>query len=191
MGKAIKTLLIILACFSFTSISGQQFSGFRWAKRASEYEAQRFLMHDVYEVSSAEITELDIKQCGEYLNENEGFIFVLTAFRWKEQTGVVMTSLVMKNWGTNGEGFEFVNVMLTEKEYNNLNRTFAELAATKTRDNGHQILRFDNGFIAEYVNDINGKDVRLWIGENRHSFTIEGWNGFYKRFALFKRNIDN
>jgi hypothetical protein len=74
------TVLAFLCTDVVCDINAQRFAGFKAAKRAAEYEAQRFLMNEVFEVSDIEITNLHLNQCAEFIDDDESFIFVKLGF---------------------------------------------------------------------------------------------------------------
>jgi hypothetical protein len=78
---------------------------------------------------------------------------------------------------------------LSEKEYNSLNQTFAELTSEGQVSNGHKLMRFGTRLVAEFNKDRLGEDIVLWVDDNRHSFSIDNWNSFYKAFAQFKSSV--
>lgn len=182
-------LFIAIIFLSTGDVTAQRFTGFQAAKRASEYEAQRFLMQDVFDVSDVNNTELQLEQCAEFKDDDHSFIFVMTAYQWNGEIGVVITSLVVKGNWDKSDVWQFKNVKLTESEYNSLNIIFAELTSLGQKTDGHQLRRLKQGLVAEFSKDWLGEDIILWVDDNRHAFSVDNWNAFYKRFAQFKQKV--
>ena len=188
----------IVAVFAFLSVTifidanAQRFTGFKAAQRAAEYEAQRYLMREVFELTEQSDIELNLGECADFVDDDNSFIFRMTAFRWNEELGVVITSMVVKNDWNDSDLWLFKNVSLSESEYNRLNRFTAELTQKVDRLNSHQIRKFNERIIVESNKDDFGEaEIVLWIDDNRHAFPIENWNAIYKRFAIFSKGLDN
>jgi hypothetical protein len=179
-----KTLISIVG---FLFIFGQSFSQtFNSYERRSEFEAQRFLMNEIYEISS---THVDILRIDFTYSEvdPEGFIIRLTSYEFNGEFGVVITTMNSYD-NLSDHIYNFKNINLTKKEFEDLNRKFTLLEMNNADENTNLIQRFDERFIFEVTRQPTQGAVfyNLWIGnENRHNFKKEDWVKTYRKFQKF------
>jgi len=83
--------VFILSLFSIASYP-QVFKGLTSFKDAIEWEGQRFLMDEIYNISSESIDTLRIEKILRDVDSNDGFMIVVTSYTFNQKTGVVLTS---------------------------------------------------------------------------------------------------
>jgi hypothetical protein len=170
--------IVFLAIFSIFFAQGetpaQVFSGFSAYRKLIEYEGQRYLMDDVYQIQSENYDHLKIKKLDEEIDLNEGFMFVLTSYVFNDKSGVVITSLNGVNFGLSK--YNFVDVHLTSEEFENLNKVFQELGVPKLEREEHNLRRFNDRLIVDVKNEGGTIFYNLWVDtNNKHSFVIGDW----------------
>ena len=55
-----------------------------------EFEGQRYLMNDIYKITSTDYDKLRIDKTIVDIDEQEGFMFVLTSYQFNEKSGIVI-----------------------------------------------------------------------------------------------------
>jgi hypothetical protein len=179
-----KKLIPIIALFFFCSQSfSQNFSSYA---KTSEFEAQRFLMDEVYEISSTQIDTLRIDFTHKEIDP-EGFIFRLTSYEFNGNLGLVITT--MNTYDVLADNiYKFKNIHLTREEFEQLNRKFISLEVNHTDKKTNLLQRFNERFIFEVAGNPSSGTIsyNLWIeNKNRHNFRKEDWATIYKRFQDF------
>ncbi len=150
----------------------------------SEFEAQRFLMDEVYEISSTQIDKLRIDFTYKEI-DSEGFIFRLTSYEFNGNVGVVITSL--NSFDVIGDLYKFRNIHLTKEEFENLNQKFVFLEIEQAGKYTNILQRFNERFIFE-ISRTTAHQIyyNLWVdNKSRHSLTKTEWNTAFKRFQKF------
>jgi hypothetical protein len=180
--KAIlSTGILLLVGFQFQA---QTFTGFSAFKTMMEYEGQRFLMEEVYKVKSEDYDRLKIDKTIQETDSDQGFLFVMTSYKFNEKTGVVFTSFNAAN--ITNTAYKFVNVHLTKSEYEALYSTFRELAKEKPDLDEHILRTFSPRLIADVNNIAGNTNYSLWVDfNNRHTFSVDKWDRAYSRFLKF------
>lgn len=179
-----KTLISIIGFLFFFSQSFSQ--SFNMYEKKSEFQAQRFLMNEVYEISSTQIDKLRVDFTYKEVDP-EGFILRLTSYEFNGKFGVVITT--MNTYDNLSENiYEFMNIHLSQEEFEDLNRklTFLEISHSDKETNILQ--RFDERLIFEVAGNPSSGSVsyNLWIqNENRHTFRKADWATIYNRFQEF------
>jgi len=178
-----KTLILIVGLLFFF---GQSFSqSHNTYERSSEFEAQRFLMNEIYEISSTQIDQFRIDFTFKEIDP-EGFILRLTSYEFNGEFGVIITAL--NTYDVVGDLYKFKNIHLSKKEYEDLNMKFTFLEMNLEDKKTNLLQRFDDSFIFEVTsNPSNGSiSYNLWIeNENRHNIEKGDWVSTYKRFPEF------
>jgi hypothetical protein len=167
-------------------ISGQGLAqSFTTYEKMSEFEAQRYLMTEIYDVSSEQIDELRIDFTYKEVDP-EGFIFRLTSYEFNGKQGVVITSL--NTHDVIGDLYEFQNIHLTRKEFEDLNQKFSLMEMNIAKKNTNYILRFNEQLIFEVSRSGEASPIsyNLWVeGKVRHSLYKDRWNTAFNRFQKF------
>lgn len=180
MKKLIPIIALLLFC-------GQSYSqGFSTYSKLSEFEAQRFLMNEVYEISTTQIDRLRIDFTYKEIDP-EGFIFRLTSYEFNGKIGVVITTMnTYDNLSDNI--YQFRNIHLSKEQFEELNKKFNFLNANIVDKNIRLIQRINDRFIIEITRTPSGISYYyiLWIDDkNRHTFKKEDWADIFMKFQKF------
>ena len=167
---------------TFTGTGGSGFGAF---KQLIEFESQRFLMTEVYQVSASQFDQLVVEKTIQEIDETEGFMFVMTCYRFNGNTGVVLTAFNSRNLVNTAYGFR--NVHLTSEQFQSLNALVAQgMTLQQAKEKIHHLKKFDDRLTVDLnVIDV-GVYVTLWVdGISRHTFSDEKWARANKRFVQF------
>lgn len=180
MGK-IKVLILVF--FIGNSLNAQVFKGFNSFKKIIEYEGQRYLMEDIFQITSVNFDKLKIDKTIEEIDDDEGFMLVVTSYVFNDKRGVVITSFNSTSFSNNQ--YQFVNVHLTDEEFEKLNITFKDLLKIKPKINEHKLRKFNTRLIVDVSTQFEGY-YTLWVDyHNRHTFKTLKWEKMYKRYKKF------
>lgn len=178
------TLTVFVMMFTATSIQAQVFTGFSAFKTLIEYEGQRYLMEDVYQIQSENFDKLKIDKTIQEIDSDEGFMFVLTSYTFNGVSGVVITSFNSTSFSNSQH--QFVNVHLTNTQYEALFNTFKELEKNSPQSDEHILRKFNDRLIADVNNEGEFINFTLWVDYyTRHTFTTEKWERAFKRYKKF------
>lgn len=182
---ALATVIVALAAMIPQGLFGQSFKGYSAFKKLIEFESQRFLMEEKLQISSSNFEELRIDKRIEEIDDMEGFMFVLTCYRFKETCGVVLTAFNSQNLSSTTYGFR--NVHLAREEFIRLHDIIVGGLGINHDKGGMQyVRRFNDRIIVDIYSNATGTFVTLWIdGLSRHTFTEEKWGRAHKRFQSF------
>lgn len=171
-------------------VSAQQFSGFRPFKKLVEFESQRFLLSEVYEVPSESWSELKVEKIIEDYDMDYGFMFVLAFYTFQDKSGVVISSFRETVLAPNMNSIsKLVNVHLSEEEVVKMSSMLgdAQNALNKIEPNEKTVVRrFNDRLILEMENTLDDFDptVIIWIdNSHRHSFSFSKWNRALRKYA--------
>lgn len=170
------------AAQTFTGAGGSGFGAF---KQLIEFESQRFLMTEVYHVSDSRFDQLVVEKTIQEIDETEGFMFVMTCYRFNGNTGVVLTAFNSKNLSNTAYGFR--NVHLTSDAFQRLSALVAEgLKFDQSKKKVHHLKKYDERLTVDLSIIDVGVYVTLWVdGISRHTFSDEKWERANKRFMAF------
>lgn len=176
--------------FSLFVISGQLF-GQSWSqldlKGMLEYEGQRYLMEEVYDISTEEFEWLRIeKLVVETDNFSGGFLFAITAYKYKGNKGVVLTSFTPQSSNTS----IFFNIHLTQEEFNSILDDFESGSKLKGYEIDHFVKRINEQIVIEIGMGIESEPIYIfWInGIGRHKFGKIGFARMKKKYHDFMAN---
>jgi len=177
--------LITLICFviliSEAKIDAQVFSGFSAFKDLIEYEGQRYLMENVYQINSEGFDKLKIDKTIKEVDSNEGFMFVLTSYTFNGKSGVVITSFNSTSFSNTQH--QFVNVHLTNTQYEGLYNTFENLEKNNPANDEHILKKYNDRLIVDVNNEAGIIYFTLWVDNySRHTFTTTKWDRAFKRY---------
>ena len=177
-------ILFSISVLISTTVKAQVFKGFSAFKELIEYQGQLYLMDEIYDITSNGFDKLKIDKTIKEVDSDEGFMFVLTSYKFNNNSGVVITSFNSTNF-TNSK-HQFVNVHLTNSEYDKLYNTFIELENNKPGYNEHILVKFNNRLIIDINNSEGGVYFTLWVDNySRHTFTSSKWERAHKRYKKF------
>ncbi len=182
---SLAVLALIPSASSAQTFTGFGGSGFGAFKQLIEFESQRFLMSEVFQISSGQFDQLIIEKTIQEIDETEGFMFVMTCYRFNGKNGVVLTAFNSKNLSNTTYGFR--NVHLTQEEFVALSTVIdGGLELKQAKDKIHHLKKFSDRLTVDLnVIDV-GVYVTLWVdGISRHTFTDEKWERAKKRFQSF------
>ena len=177
-------IVLILSGISH-NLNAQVFSGLGSFKNIIEYEGQRYLMEEVYKITSTDFDRLTISKTITETDYTEGFMFVLTSYIYNGKSGVVLTSFNSMNFQNSKLGF--VNIHLSNEEYIDLYNSFNTLSENKLNIDDHLLRRFNDRLIIDANNDNGILYYTLWVDSNRHTFLTTKWN---KAFNLYNKYIE-
>ncbi len=164
-------------------LSAQVFSGWKSFETLIEYEGQRFLMDNVYEVSSTNADTLIVEKLIKEVDSDEGFMFVLMAYKYNDNYGVVITTFSAQNFEKSIHKYR--NVHLSYLQLSELNSKFEELAKQISQTHV-QLYRFNESMILETGDEGFGPYYRLWThSESRHTFSDNKWQKAMGQFEKF------
>lgn len=174
---------IFLVILSYNFAQAQVFEGFRAFKTLIEYEGQRYLMEDIYKITPTDFDLMTVEKTIKEVDNDEGFMFVLTSYTLNGNSGVVFTSFNATNFSKTNH--LFTNVHLTHEEYQSLYNIFISLAGNPPKKNEHKLRRFNERLIADVHKD-EFVYYTLWVDtQNRHTFTPSKWDKAYSRYLKF------
>jgi hypothetical protein len=177
-------LIFIVVLYSVNSINAQVFTGFSAFKELIEYEGQRYLMESIYQIKSEDYDKLKIDKTIKEVDSDEGFMFVLTSYTFNGESGVVITSFNSTNFANTKH--QFVNVHLTNDQYQDLYNTFHELANKKPKPYEHILRKYNDRLIVDVNRGADYSFFTLWVDyHSRHTFTTTKWDRAYKRHNKF------
>lgn len=175
------TLFIIFS----SSLNAQVFKGFKAFKYLIEFEGQRYLINDIYEITSADIDKLKIEKTIKEVDNEEGFMFVLTSYIFNGKSGIVISSFNSTNFSNTK--YHFVNIHLTHEEFMELNNIFEDLKTNKPEDNEHYLKKFNDRIIVDVHDRLGTLYFTLWVDRNRHTFFTDKWGKTIKKYKKFIR----
>lgn len=176
------TITLILSIAN--TLNAQVFKGFSAFKELIEYEGQRYLMEEIYDIKSEDFDKLKIDKIIKEIDNDEGFMFVLCSYKFNDKTGTVITSLNSKSFFN--DRFEFTNVHLTHKEYLNLYKTFKKLEENDINNEEHILRKFNDRLIVDVNTSEGSVYFTLWVDvQNRHTFSRDKWDRALKRYNKF------
>ena len=179
-----KIILVLSATILVSFSHAQVFAGFGAFEKLIEFEGQRYLMEEIYEIKSTDYDKLKLEKTIQEIDRDEGFMFVLTSYVFNQKSGVVITSFNSTNFGNTS--YQFVNVHLTYNEYVLLHNAFLELEKNKLNSNEHVLRSFNDELIIDVHNEYNYILFSLWVNNNnRHTLTKSKWEKAFKRFNNF------
>ena len=178
-------LTSVLLIVANNSVKAQVFTGFTAFKELIEYEGQRYLMEDIYQITSDSFDKLKIDKTIKEVDNDEGFMFVLTSYVFNEKKGVVITSFNSTSFSNNRH--QFVNVNLTNQQYEELYNLFKELGKNGLAYNEHILKKFNDRLIVDVSKDGGGIiSYILWVDNySRHTFSTTKWDRAHKRHLKF------
>lgn len=179
---------IILICVSIiiaqTNLKAQVFTGFKAFSQLIEYEGQRYLMENIYQITTNDFDKLKIDKTIKEVDTDEGFMFVLTSYIFNGNSGIVITSFNSTNFSNTQH--LFTNVHLTDKQYRELYNTFIILAKNTPTFYEHFLKKYSERLIADVNYTDGGIYYTLWVDyHNRHTFTKAKWDRAFKRYEKF------
>ena len=173
-------MLVILLLLICTTSYAQKFTGINALNQYILYEGQRFLMNEVYEIDTNSYDKLKIQLTISDTEIGEGFMFVLTSYKFNNNSGVVITS-----FNSTVSGMDFENVHLSNQEFENLNNQIRKLSKIRKSFGEHHLKNFNDNILI----DISFEEYvyyQLWInGKNRHTFTSTKWDKAIKKHSRF------
>jgi len=176
------TITLILSIANI--VNAQVFKGFSAFKELIEYEGQRYLMEEIYDVKSEDFDKLKIDKTIKEIDNDEGFMFVLCSYKFNDKTGIVITSLNSKSFFN--DRFEFKSVHLTHEEYLNLYETFKKLEENDMDNEEHILRKFSDRLIVDVNKSVGAVYFTLWVDiQNRHTFSRDKWDRALKRYNKF------
>jgi len=186
MNKTLLRLALTITLISSldNSLNAQVFRGLSAFKELIEFEGQRYLMDEIYDVKSEDFDKLKIDKTIKEIDNDEGFMFVLTSYKFNDKRGVVITSLNSKSFFN--ERYGFTNVHLTHNEYLDLYENFIELEENDINNDDHILRKFNERLIID-VNKSEGiVYFTLWVdNQNRHTFSRAKWDRALKRYKKY------
>jgi hypothetical protein len=179
----IRLFTITMLC-TMVSIA-QTFSGFNAFKKLIEFEGQRFLMDEVYEVTSTDFDLLRIERTINEFDDNEGFMIVFASYVFNGKSGVVISAFSSRNLVNSS--YSFTNIHLTTEEYIALYDLVSVMKKWPKKSNEQVLRRFNNRITLSLEETINGDaQIVLWIDNtSRHSFLDSKWDRAYRRHMKF------
>lgn len=177
------SIIIFFVISSINTIQAQVFTGFKAFKELIEYEGQRYLMENIYQIKTENYDKLKISKTIKEVDNDEGFMFVLTSYTFNGSSGVVITSFNSTNFSSKQQ--KFVNINLTHDQYIELYNTFNELEKIQTQNNEHILRKFNDRLIVDVNNEEGIIYYTLWIDNNRHTFTRQKWDRAIKKYKEF------
>ena len=178
------SVLIILLIIINTNLNAQVFQGFKAFKELIEYEGQRYLMDDIYEITSITFDQLKVDKRIKEVDSDEGFMFVLTSYVFNGKSGVVITSFNSTNFQNTKH--QFTNVHLTDEEHTEVYNIFISLKENKPATDVHILKKYNERLIIDVNNQGGVLSYTLWVDtHSRHTFTQSKWDRAFKRYEKF------
>jgi hypothetical protein len=178
-----KIVLLVHTLVLSMTVNAQVFSGIDAFKRIIEYEGQRYLMEEVFQVKADGVDQLIIDKTIQETDYNEGFMFVLSSYKFNEKKGAIFTSFNSTNFQQTQKNFR--NVNLTDEEVKKLNILLQKLSKSFGGYDRHALSKFNEEIIVDVESTYNGKMLTLWIYGNRHTFSESKWDRAMKRHEVF------
>ena len=178
------SLFVFITIGLLNSANAQVFTGFSAFEKVIEFEGQRFLMDNIYQIKTEDFDKLKIDKTITEIDSNEGFMFVLTSYIFNSKSGVVITSFNSTSFSN--EEHQFVNIHLTHDEFRDLHNVFKELKEANPESGEHVLRKFNDRLIID-VNNIGGYDYFvLWVDNySRHTFTTTKWDKAVRKHMKF------
>lgn len=188
-------LLMMYVLFGLESLNAQTFTGSQWTalKNLAEYEAQRYLMTEIVDISKEGPNKLQLEKVFQDYDSDAGFMFILTSYAFEEKSGVIITSMAKGAFLTEPINF-FRHLHLTTDELNRLNDLLESIgkgavvinsSKTKWGEPETQHLQvFNERLIVDVDIDPNffTPDYSFWVDKmNRHKMTQKSWQKAVKR----------
>jgi len=173
-----KTTAIVIGLFLFIGQAYAQPSTVKWL----EFHAQRYLMNEIYEISSTGIDNLRLEHI--YSEDDNEFILRLSAYEFNGAKGIVINTLNLYDIAR----YKATTIHLTKEEFEDLNKRFSFLELNQTNKDENLIQRFNENLIFEvaYFETVEQVYYNLWIDNTtRHSFMKEVWSDTYLKFTEF------
>ena len=183
-------LLVLLPFFVMNFAYTQTFVGFKAAKRISEYQGQRFLMTEVYDITSAKIDELALKETFVHEDNDEGFIIKINSYKFNEKRGIAISSFFSQSF--NGELNYYVNIHLSDNEFERLDRLINILMEKESEKPYHLLTRFNDRIVVDVKANSNSSvpSIIIWVdNHSRHSFNKLQWKELIKQHNKFLDKI--
>lgn len=185
-----KILLSLFLLSTILEANGQTFKGLTAFKDLIEFEAQRFLMEEIYNISSEDEVSLKISRTIKDIDETEGFMFVLTSYVYDGQIGAVITTFNTTNQPE--ADYSFVNIHFTESEFENLYNSLKQIPVEELKEtDDHVLKRFNDRVILDkwvsgQSNDVLYIQYTLWIdNRTRHTFSRSKWDRAFEKHLKF------
>ena len=198
--SVVRNLIVAICAIAINNAShAQNWSGLRAPKDMAEFEAQRYLMDELYAVTTEGIDLLRIKKVHNDVDWGEGFMFLITSYRLNENKGVVFTylreTMVVNNQGNLNQAVGsismFRNQHFTNEEFQKLNELIMKLAdKDKKSCNDHYLVKFNNRLTVDFTWSCEHPQtfVSFW-GDNksRHSVLLSAWKTAYSKHMVLSR----
>ncbi len=184
--KKIKILLLIsfATVTSIFNLNAQVFTGYTAFQKLIEYEGQRYLMKNIYQITANNIDKLQINKTITEIDSKEGFMFVLISYIFNDKKGIVITSFNSTNFSNTNH--QFVNVHLTNNEYEKLYNMFKTLNTSSPAISEHILKKYNDRLILDVNNQGDFVFYTLWVDyHSRHTFTVSKWDRAYKKHQKF------
>ena len=179
-----RVLQVILFSIIFSNLNAQVFQGFKAFKEMIEYKGQRYLMEDIYQITYTDFDKLKIDKTIKEVDNDEGFMFVLTSYVFNGESGVVITAFNATNFQKTTH--LFTNLHLNDRKYTEVYNAFLELEKNKLRADEHILRRFNERLTIDVCNDNGFYNFVLWVDyHSRHTFTTSKWDRAFKRYQKF------
>ncbi|MGB0430093.1 MAG: hypothetical protein ACPGLV_06430 [Bacteroidia bacterium] len=186
-----KYLIFIAICVTTINHSSAQQWDLLQFKKLIEYESQRYLMEDVFEVSNTNFDKLRLeKLITDYDGADGGFLFVLSAYEYNGQHGVVITSFIPTLSNT-----KFFNTHLPDSQFQEVLALMKSGHQTRENKGIHLIRRINSSLVIEvnkgqyddYYNSSPKDEFVFWIfGTARHNLSLNKFEKMVKEYEAFK-----
>lgn len=177
-------LLAIVLLTTTHATKAQTFKGFSAFKELIEYEGQRYLMENIYQITPDDFDILKIDKTIKEVDSDEGFMFVLTSYKFNDKSGVVITSFNSTNFSDTRH--LFTNIHLTNDQYIALYNTFIELEKSNPKSNEHILRKYNDRLIVDINSEAGIVYFTLWVDTySRHTFSTTKWDKAFKRHKKF------
>lgn len=168
-------------------LHAQVFSGFDAFAKIIEFEGQRFLMDEVYKVTTTNIEHLFIDKTFTEIDRAEGFMFVLTSYIYNDKRGAVFTAF--NSISFQNDKHLFTNIHVTNQELIELNELIEKIVSNKIQPNEHLLKVFNERLIVDINKTESFTYIILWVDiHSRHTFTEGEWYKAFKRYQKFVEN---
>lgn len=195
-GKTFLATLIILL-LTQQGLKAQSFSGLRPFKKLVEFESQRHLLNNVYQVSHDRFNELKIEKIVEDYDMEYGFMFVIAFYTFDSNSGMIISSfretLVAP---TMNEVSKLANLHLSEDEIVEISSLFGkaqnELSANNSDDKA-LVIQFNDRLMFEFVHrEGYDPEIIFWIdNHHRHSVSATKWNRALRKYSKERQATRN
>ena len=191
MVDGVKTFLtaVIILLFTVQCTEAQQFSGLRPFKKLVEFESQRFLLNNVYQVSHDRFNELKIEKIVEDYDMEYGFMFVIAFYTFESNSGMIISSfretLIAPAMN---EVTKLVNLHLSEEEIVKISSMFAEaqnMYSENKLDDKSLVRQFNDRLMLEFIfRDGYDPEIIFWIdNHHRHPVSATKWNTALRKYS--------